>query len=100
MTARPAAAVRIEGELTIYRGAELKPALLGALGNGVREAEFDLSGVTEVDTAGVQLLLLARREAGARGVALRLAAPSPAVRGAFDLLGLSAAHLDNAAGAA
>lgn len=86
------APVRIEGELTIYRAAELKPVLLGALANGARQAEFDLSAVEEVDTAGVQLLLLALREAQARGIGLSLGAPSAAVRDAFGLLALDA-HL-------
>jgi anti-sigma B factor antagonist len=83
--------VQVDGELTIYSATELKPELLAAL-NGAAQAEFDLSGVTEIDTAGVQLLLLARREAQARGVALHLRSPSPAVRSAFALLALDA-HL-------
>lgn len=83
--------VQVDGELTIYRANELKPELLAAL-NGAAQAEFDLSGVTEIDTAGVQLLLLARREAQARGIALHLRSPSQAVRGAFALLALDA-HL-------
>jgi anti-anti-sigma factor len=83
-------ALLLEGELSIYRAAELKPLMLAALDD--RVAGFDLSEVTEIDTAGVQLLLLARREAAARGLALRLASASPAVRSAFALLELDS-HL-------
>ena len=78
----------IEGELTIYRAAELKDAMLAALD---REAalELDLSRVTELDTAGVQLLMLIHQTARARSKRLRLTASSPAVREVFALL-----HLD------
>ncbi len=81
----------LEGELTIYRAEELKPQLLAALESGLAgdaEPAFDLSAVTEIDTSGVQLLLLARREAAARGKPLQLLAASPAVRDAFALLEL------------
>ncbi|HYE70253.1 MAG TPA: STAS domain-containing protein [Aquabacterium sp.] len=80
--------IAIEGELTIYRASELKPLLLAAL-PGTGPIELDLGEVTEVDTAGVQLLMLLRREALAQGRALRLRRPSPAVAEAFELLDLA-----------
>lgn len=80
------AALRIEGELSIFRAAELKPALLPL----TALTEIDLSGVTEIDTAGLQLLLLARRAAQAQGQALRLVATSPAVDELFTLLDVAA----------
>jgi anti-anti-sigma factor len=76
----------LEGELSIYRAAELKPLVLAAVDERVEA--FDLAEVTEIDTAGVQLLLLARREAAARGRTLQLSGASPAVRSAFALLEL------------
>jgi ABC-type transporter Mla MlaB component len=45
--------LRIEGELTIFRAMELKPALLPV----PPLTDIDLSGVTDIDTAGVQLLM-------------------------------------------
>ena len=69
--------VAIDGTLTIYDAVTSKPALLDALG-GAAELEIDLSGVTEMDTAGVQLLVLVKREALKAGKALRLAAHSQA----------------------
>ena len=48
--------------------------------------EVDLAGVTEIDTAGVQLLLMARRAAQASKKELRLVAHSSAVSALFDLL--------------
>jgi anti-sigma B factor antagonist len=81
--------IAIEGELTIYRAAELKPLLLAAL-PGSGPIELDLAEVSEVDTAGVQLLMLLRREAQALGRSLRLRSPSPAMVDAFELLDLTA----------
>ena len=80
------ATLRIEGELTIFRAAELKQALLGCPPPGV----IDLSDVTEIDTAGVQLLLLARREAQGLERELRLVGRSRAVDDALTLLNLQA----------
>lgn len=82
-----AACLAVEGELTIYRAAELKPALLDAVRAHDAPA-FDLSAVTEFDSAGLQLLLVARREAAHLGKRVAIAAASPAVRDAFALLGM------------
>ncbi len=79
----PATTLHLDGELTIYRAAELKPLLLG----DASALALDLSAVHEIDSAGLQLLLLARRERAA----LRLVAPSTPVRDALALAGLAAA---------
>ncbi|ABD68648.1 anti-sigma-factor antagonist (STAS) domain protein [Rhodoferax ferrireducens T118] len=78
--------LRIEGELTIFRAAELKPLLLA---EPMAQA-IDLSGVTELDTAGVQLLMLAKKMALATQRKLSLVAHSPAVIEVFELLNLAA----------
>lgn len=83
------ASIAFDGELTIFCAVEAKQTLLGALAPGVT-VDCDLSGVTEFDTAGVQLLMLAKREAAARGAVLRFVGHSPSVLGAFDLLDLGA----------
>jgi anti-anti-sigma factor len=83
-------ALRIEGELTIFRAAELKPVLLAEDAPDV----IDLSGVTELDTAGLQLLMLAKKTALARGHELRLVGHSPAVLEVFELLGVAAYFSD------
>lgn len=83
----------IEGDLNIYRAAELKEALLGAVHHAHAHAqvlEVDLAGVTEIDTAGVQLLMLAKRTALQLQRELRLVAHSPAVLEVFELLDLAA----------
>ncbi|MES2878529.1 MAG: STAS domain-containing protein [Pseudomonadota bacterium] len=78
--------LRIEGELTIFRAMELKPVLLAE----PAPLEIDLSGVTEIDTAGVQLLMLAKKTAQAAKRELRLVAHSPAVIEVFELLNVAA----------
>ena len=92
-----ASAFRIDGELTIYRAAELaadlKAALAGVAGGGV--FELDLSGVTEMDSAGVQLLIAARRSSQDSSRSLRVAAHSAAVADVFDTLQL-ASHFSDA----
>jgi len=80
--------LRIEGEMTIYRAAELKGTLLAAVAEH-DTLDIDLSAVTEFDTAGVQLLLLAKRAAMARQHTLRLVGHSTPVIDVFELLDLS-----------
>ena len=82
--------LRIEGEFTIFRAAELRPVLLEA----PAPTEIDLSGVTEIDTAGVQLLMLAKKEALAAQRELRLVGHSPAVLEVFELLNVAAYFSD------
>ncbi|MBB1075021.1 STAS domain-containing protein [Rhodoferax sp. 4810] len=78
--------LKIDGELTIFRAMELKPALLAL----PPVTEIDLSGVTDLDTAGVQLLMLAKKTAQAQGRDVRLVGHSPAVMDVFELLNVAA----------
>ncbi|MBI5256515.1 MAG: STAS domain-containing protein [Burkholderiales bacterium] len=90
--AAPTPALALDGELTIFRAAELKQALLGS----PRPELLDLSGVTEIDTAGLQLLLLARQEALQQQRPLRLQAPSAVVADVLTLLNLTSHFGDEA----
>ena len=72
------APLTVEGEMTIYRAVELKDAMLGALRRS-GPVEVDLSRVTEIDSAGVQVLLLGKQLAGARHQELLVTAISPVV---------------------
>jgi len=76
-----------EGEMTIYQAIDLKSALLDALAQS-DEIELDLSAVSELDTSGVQLLMLMKREAVAAGKALKLSGHSAAVLEVFEILDL------------
>jgi anti-sigma B factor antagonist len=79
--------VAIEGELTIYQASEWVAQLQHAL-HRVDSLTVDLGGVTEIDTAGVQVLALTRREAALRDRTVVFVAHSPAVLEVFRLLGL------------
>jgi anti-anti-sigma factor len=81
--------ITLDGELTIYRAADLKVTVLDAL-RKTRVLEIDLSGVTELDTAGLQVLMLAKQTAAADQRELRLLQHSPAVVEIFDMLDLVA----------
>lgn len=81
--------MKIEGELTIYRASELCVALQAALLQP-GDLEIDLSEVSEMDSAGVQLLMAAKRAAQASQRQLRLTAHSPAVLEVFETLDLAA----------
>ncbi|BBL74881.1 STAS domain-containing protein [Methylomagnum ishizawai] len=70
--------------MTIYEAAGLKADLLRAVAEHP-ELDIDLSEVAELDTAGLQLLVLAKREAVKAGHVLRLSGHSGPVR---EVLGL------------
>jgi anti-anti-sigma regulatory factor len=79
----------IEGDMTIYRALELKELLLGALrAAGAAHAELclDLGRVSEIDSAGVQLLMLVKHLAAGHGQVVRLTAISAAVRSVAEVL--------------
>lgn len=72
-----------EGEMTIYHAAELKDKMLSAIRSG-DEVEINLSGVSEMDTAGFQLLVMVKRDLTGRGGSLRLVGHSPATLEVLD----------------
>lgn len=78
----------ITQDLTIYQAMEQKQQLMAAL-SGTDALELDLSQVAEMDTAGLQLLLLAKREAGLLNKDLSIVAHSPAVRQTLDFCNLA-----------
>ena len=77
----------IAGELTIYGVAEYRDQLLEGC-HTRKGLTLDLSGVTEMDTAGVQFLLALRRHLGDTEEGLRLQHPSTTVRETLGLLRL------------
>lgn len=52
----------LEGELTIYTAQETKTRLIDGLAHG-DALEADLSGISECDSAGLQILLVTHAEA-------------------------------------
>lgn len=83
--------IDILGDLNIFNAAEQKQRLLAALEAG-NEVEVNLSEVSEIDSAGIQVMVAAKREAANRNTLLRFTDHSPAV---FDILELCdlAGHL-------
>lgn len=81
--------IAIEGELNIYTAAEWKQRLQDLVEQG-ENLELDLGAVQELDTAGLQLLIMAKREANARNRQLSLSNHSQAVLEVFELCGVAA----------
>lgn len=79
----------ITEDLTIYHALDQKQVLISALEN-TEALELDLSQVGEMDTAGLQLLILAKREAARLGKQLAIVAHSPVVRQTIDFCNLAA----------
>ena len=76
------------GNLTIYEASSAKDELLQLTAqDGV--IALDLTQVAEIDTAGMQLLLLCHRENAKQGKALRISGCSPAVQDLIDLYDLA-----------
>lgn len=80
--------IRISGDMTIYDAAAVKEALLSLLQGDTGACFLDLSQVSEIDSSGLQLLLLARRNAAARHAAFGILSPSAAMRELLSLLHL------------
>jgi anti-sigma B factor antagonist len=90
----------VDGSMTIYEAAADKSVLLDALAHA-KEAEIDLSSVCEMDTAGLQILILAKRESVRAGKVVRLVGHSPAsldVIERYGLIGYFGDPVGNAAG--
>lgn len=80
--------LRLFGELTLSHATECRDSLFAAL-SGNPELEIDLLNVTQIDTAGVQLLMAVHREALTLGKPLRWLGFSLVVQEAFELLDLT-----------
>jgi len=76
-------------DLTIYHALEHKKTLLDVLGEA-DELELDLLHVGEIDTAGLQLLILLKKEAQRAGKRVSIVAHSQAVRSVIDFCNLAA----------
>ena len=81
--------LQMEGELTIYHGQEIRDGLIEHLAAN-NEIELNLSGITEMDTAGFQLLLAAKREGTRRGKIVRFVSHSQATLDVIDLYSMAA----------
>ena len=78
----------IKGELTIFTAAELRQQMLDVL-EASAELEVDLSAVSEMDSAGMQLMVSAKKEAAARNKQLHFSGHSAAVVDLLELCDLT-----------
>lgn len=76
-------------DLSIYHALEQKATLLDAL-DRADDLELDLLQVSEIDTAGLQLLILLKKEAQRAGKRLSIVAHSQPVRAVIDFCNLAA----------
>lgn len=81
--------VAVGGELTIYTAAELRERMLAVL-PGTPELEVSCVDVSEVDTAGLQVLLSTKLHCDQAQVPFALMKPSEPLLAALGLLGLDA----------
>jgi anti-anti-sigma factor len=85
--ARPGAQrISPSGDFTIHTCAEHKTELLGAVRSG-EAVELDLSAVTELDTAGLQIMLMAFSEAAEQGTTLELSGVTAAIAETLSIAG-------------
>ena len=90
MNAHPAPVnLALGPELTIAFAAAGRDTLLQALTDAPGDLQLDLGGVTEMDSAGLQLLLSTQRSLAQRGQRLHVTASSPAVDAALATFGLA-----------
>lgn len=75
-------------DMTIYHALDQKSTLLEALAVN-DELELDLLQVGEIDTAGLQLLILLKKEAQNAGKRVSIVAHSQAVRNVIDFCNLA-----------
>jgi anti-sigma B factor antagonist len=91
--------LQITGEMTVHCAQALFAQWLPLLSGPQAPTRVDMSGVTEIDTSGLQMLLLARRTARAQGRPFAIVA-SPVVRGVLELCRLGPPPADAPAGKA
>jgi anti-sigma B factor antagonist len=77
--------LRVEGEMTIYSAAAIAERVVAAIETASGAVSLDLSQVTDIDTAGLQILLMARKAARAQGGELALVDPSSRVQALLHL---------------
>jgi anti-sigma B factor antagonist len=80
--------VTVSGEIDILSAPQLREQLLGSIRRHGARLDLDLSGVTFIDCAGINVLMAARRRAQLEGGWLRVLRASPRARRVIALTGL------------
>lgn len=90
------AIVGIVGDLRIATVADAKPELVAALA-ACEAIQIDLSDVGQIDTAGIQLLLMVRAGARAKGKGFAVVGQTESFRTALDRVGIPIADINSPA---
>ena len=80
--------IHLSGEADLLNAPQLTAVLAAQAGPGASQVTVDLSGLWFADSSSFRALILADRDLRARGGALLLVSPQPAVARALTLLGL------------
>ncbi len=88
---------KIQGEMTIYTAGEYRAVLLEQC-HTQQGMDLDLAQVTEIDAAGLQLLVALNEHLGGTSNGLRLGNPSKTVLEAMELTRLTALFEDGTGG--
>jgi anti-sigma B factor antagonist len=78
----------VRGEIDLATAPQLRHAMTDHLEHGSASLHLDLSGVTFMDSSGVQAMLAVQRRARPRGSDLILFRSSPQVNRLLELMGL------------
>ena len=81
--------IKLAGEMTIYNAAQLKHDLFTDHENFPAKVVLDLYAVTEIDTAGLQILLLLQKTLADRAVVVYIARMNEDVEQIFQVLDLN-----------
>ncbi|MFG2638469.1 STAS domain-containing protein [Streptomyces sp. NPDC048362] len=80
--------VTVQGEIDYHTGAVLRDALSPADDAAAPRTVIDLSGVTFMDSSGIDILIAAHQTAGVVGGRIRLACPTESVLRTLQIVGL------------
>jgi anti-anti-sigma factor len=83
--------VTFAGELDVTNAAEAEQAMRRAWQGQVSHVVFDLTRLTFMDSAGVRILVRARRQAAEHRLSIALAGPTPSVARILELTGVDQA---------
>jgi anti-sigma B factor antagonist len=87
----PTATVVLDGDIDIATAPAIRRVLMAAISGGDAHLAVDMSGVTFIGAAGIDVLVAAASRAREAGGSLCLLAPSPQVRWLLGVLRLDAA---------
>ena len=79
--------VTLAGECDLHTGRQLRDVLTSEVSRGTRRMILELSGLSFMDSTGMQVLLSIRTVLSVRGGTLALVAPQPVVARILELTG-------------